>query len=103
LVKPDLTKKERNRMVVRDLNCWPPTWRRDSRVSGQAASGESGVLIAVRWDLKNQLLALTMEDEGDRHSAVLEDEVKVLTKLYLLLGWHVGRPLATLGGLEIAS
>ncbi len=88
-------------MTVRDLKCWPPKWRRDSRVSGHVANGESGTLIAVRWNLKNQSLALTMEDEGDRHSAVLEDEVGVLTKLYLLLGWHVGRPLAKVGSLEM--
>ena len=62
-------------MTVRDLKCWPPRWRRDSRVSGHVANGESGTLIAVRWDLENQSLALTMEDKGDRHSAVREDEV----------------------------
>jgi hypothetical protein len=42
-----------------------------------------------------------MEDEGDRHSAVLVDEVGLLTKLYLLLGWYVGRPLAKIGSLEM--
>jgi hypothetical protein len=42
-----------------------------------------------------------MEDEGDRYSAVLEDEVQVLTKLSLLLDWHVGRPLAKIGSLEM--
>jgi hypothetical protein len=88
-------------VTVRDLECWPPKWRRDSRVSDHVANGESGILIAVRWNLKNQSLALTMEDDGDRHSAVLEDEVGVLTRLYLLLGWHIGRPLAKVGSLEM--
>jgi hypothetical protein len=40
-----------------------------------------------------------MEDEGARHSAVLEDEARWLTKL--LLDWHVGRPLAKIGSLEM--
>jgi hypothetical protein len=89
------------RMKVRDLKCWPPKWRGDPGVSGHVANGEDGVLIAVRWDFKTQSLALTMEDEGARHSAVLEDEVRWLTKLSLLLDWHVGRPLAKIGSLEM--
>ncbi len=59
------------------------------------------MLIAARWDHKTQSLALIMEDEGDRHGAVLEGEARVLSKLSLLLDWHVGRPLAKIGALEM--
>ena len=90
-------------MNVRDLPCWPPRWRRASSISGEAASGERGILIAARWDHKSQSLALVMEEDGGvRHVAVLEDTVPVLSKLCLLLGWHIGRPLAKIGSLEIA-
>ena len=88
-------------MNVRDLQCWPPKWRRVPHESDDVTAGERGILIAVRWDLKRQSLTLTMEDAGDRHSAVLQDEVGRLTKLYLLLGWHIGRPLAKIGSLEM--
>lgn len=40
-------------------------------------------------------------DDGDRYSAVLEDEVWVLTRPSLLLDWYVGRPLAKIGSLEM--
>ena len=43
-----------------------------------------------------------MKDDSDRHYAVLEDTVRVLSKLCLLLDWHIGRPLAKIGSLEIA-
>jgi hypothetical protein len=43
-----------------------------------------------------------MENGGDRHTAVLEDKVRVLSKLSLLLDWHIGRPIAKIGSLEIA-
>jgi hypothetical protein len=43
-----------------------------------------------------------MEDDGDRHTAVLEDKVRVLSKLSLLLDWHIGRAIAKIGSLEIA-
>jgi hypothetical protein len=43
-----------------------------------------------------------MEDDGDRHYAVLEDKVPVLSKVCLLLDWHIGRSLAKIGSLEIA-
>jgi hypothetical protein len=86
-------------MNVRDLTCWPPRWRRASSPSGEATSGERGVLIAARWDHKTQSLALIMEDEGDRHVAVLEGKVPVLSKLALLLDWHIGRPIASIGSL----
>ena len=90
-------------MNVRDLPCWPPRWRRASGVSGEAVSGERRLLIAARWDHKSQSLALFMEEDGgDRHVAVLEDKVRVLSKLCLLLDWHIGRPLAKIGSLEIA-
>jgi hypothetical protein len=42
-----------------------------------------------------------MEDGGDRHVAVLDDKVRLLSKLALLLDWHVGRPLAKIGSLEM--
>jgi hypothetical protein len=89
-------------MKVRDLPCWPPRWREASPASGHAADGERGVLTAIRWDLMTQSFTLTMEDEGDRYSGRLEGEVRVLTKLYLLLGWHIGRPLARIGSLEMS-
>ena len=89
-------------MKVRDLQCWPPKWQGAPRESGHVAHGEDGILIAVRGDLKAQSLALTMGDDGNRYSAALEDEARVLTKLSLLLGWHVGRPLAKIGSLEMA-
>lgn len=90
-------------MTVRDLACWPPRWRGASSGSGHAANGEGGILTAVRWDLKTRSLTLTRENDGDRHSAVCEGEVKELTELYLLLGWHVGRPLAKIGSLEMPA
>jgi hypothetical protein len=90
-------------MNVRDLNCWPPEWGGSPRGSRPVATSEDGILIGVRWDLNNQSLALTLEHEGERYSAVLRDDVGSLTKLYLLLGWHVGRPLAKIGSLEIAA
>lgn len=47
-----------------------------------------------------------MEDDGDRYSAVLEDDVRVGKRLHLLLGlllgWHIGRPLANIGRLEMS-
>jgi hypothetical protein len=89
-------------MNVRDLTCWPPRWRRASSPSGAVTSDERGILIATRWDPKTQSLALTMEDDGDRHTAVLEDKVRVLSKLSLLLDWHIGRAIAKIGSLEIA-
>lgn len=88
-------------MNVRDLGCWPPRWRRASSPSGEVTGGERGVLIATRWDHKTESLVLLMEDEGDRHVAVLEDGVRVLSKLSLLLDWHIGRPLAKIGSLEM--
>lgn len=88
-------------MYVRDLACWPPRWRRTSSPSSEVTSGERGVLIAARWDYKTQSLSLVMEDEGDRHVAVLEDKVRVLSTLALLLDWHIGRPLARIGSLEM--
>ena len=88
-------------MLVRDLQCWPPKWRGVPSGSGDVTAGERGILIGVHWDLKRQSLTLTMEDTGDRYSAVLQDEVGKLTKLYLLLGWHIGRPLAKIGSLEM--
>jgi hypothetical protein len=88
-------------MNVRDLKCWPPRWRRASSLSGEVTNGERGILIAARWDDKTQSLALIMEDEGDRHVAVLEDGAQVLSKLSLLLDWHVGRRLAKIGKLEM--
>ncbi len=88
-------------MKVRDLQGWPPQWRGAPRGTDHVPRGEDGILVAVRWDLKNQSCALTMEDEGDRYSGLLEGEVRLLTKLYLLLGWHIGRPLANIGSLEM--
>ncbi len=86
--------------TVRDLKCWPPKWRGVPRGTKPVANGEDSILIAVRCDLKNESLTLTMEDGSDRHSAVLEDEIRVLTKLSLMLDWQVGRPLAKIGSLE---
>jgi hypothetical protein len=89
-------------MNVRDLSCWPPKWRGASSGRDHVANGELGVLTAVRWDLKTRSLTLTREFEGERQSAVCEGEVSVLTELYLLLGWHIGRPLVKIGGLEMS-
>jgi len=88
-------------MNVRDLTCWPPRWRRASGLSGEVPCGERGILIATRWDHKTRSLALIMEDGGDRHTAILEDDVRMLSKLSLLLDWQIGRPLAKIGSLEI--
>ena len=88
-------------MKIRDLNCWPPEWRGDPGASANVPDGEDGTLTGVRWDLEDRSLTVTMEYEGDRHSAVLRDDVGLLTKVYLMLGWHVGRPLAKVGTLEI--
>ncbi len=88
---------------MRDLKCWPPKWRAASSGSEDVANGDGGILIAVRWDRRTQSLALTMEYEGGRHSAIVKDEVGLLTKLCLLLGWHIGRPLARIGTLELNS
>ena len=89
-------------MNVRDLTCWPPRWRQAASPSGAVSSDERGILIATRWDQKAQSLALIMEDGGDRHTAVLEDKVRVLSKLSLLLDGHIGRPIAKIGSLEVA-
>jgi hypothetical protein len=89
-------------MNVHDLTCWPPRWQRSSSLSDAVTSDERGILIGTRWDHKTQSLALIMEDGGDRHTAVLEDKVGVLSKLSLLLDWHIGRPIAKIGSLEIA-
>jgi hypothetical protein len=67
--------------TVRELECWPPKWRRVLSGTGPVANGEDGILTAVRCDLKDEFLTLTMEDGSDRHSAVLEDKLSVLTKL----------------------
>ena len=88
-------------MNVRDLTCWPPRWRRVSSPAGEATGGERGILIAARWDHKTQSLALAMEDEGHRHTAVLEDKGRMLAQLALMLDWQIGRPLAKIGGLEM--
>ncbi len=92
-------------MTVRDLPCWPPKWHGVAGVADRAANGESGTLIAIRWDVKQreraQSFTVTMETEGDRYSGVLEDEATLLAELYLLLGFHIGRPLAKIGSLPI--
>lgn len=88
-------------MNVHDLRCWPPRWQRPSSPSDAVASDERGILIGTRYDRKTQSLALIMEEGGVRHTAVLEDKVGVLAKLSLLLDWHIGRPIATMGSLEI--
>lgn len=90
-------------MKVRDLPCWPPRWRGASSVAGSVPDGDCGILTAARWDLRSRSLALTMEYEGEPHSAVLEDEVGSLTRLYLMLGWHIGRDLGKIGGLEMTA
>ena len=89
-------------MNVHDLTCWPPRWQRPSSPSDAVPSDERGILIGTRWDHKTQSLALIIEDGADRHTAVLEDKVGVLSKLSLLLDWHIGRPIAKIGSLEIA-
>jgi hypothetical protein len=88
-------------VIVRDLACWPPTWRRTSGASGAGVRGERGVLIAARWDHRGPLLTLVMEDAEGRHVAVPEDSVRVLSRLCLVLGWQIGQPVARIGGLEI--
>jgi hypothetical protein len=70
-------------------------------VAAGVPDGDSGILTGVRWDLRSRSLALTMEYEGERHTAVLEGEAGALTRLYLLLGWHIGRALGKIGGLEV--
>ncbi len=90
-------------MRVRDLACWPPKWRRATGGSTDVARGEDGVLISVRCDLATASLTLGMEHEGDRHFARLENDPVWLTRLSLLLDWHVGRPLARIGALEIGA
>ena len=89
-------------MNVHDLRCWPPRWQRPSSPSDAVTSDERGILIGTRWDRQTQSLALIMEDGGVRHTAVLEDKVRVLSQLSLLLDWHIGRPIAKIGSLEIA-
>jgi hypothetical protein len=88
-------------MKVHDLTCWPPRWQRPSSPSDAVTGDERGILIGTRWDDKSQSLALIMEDGGERHTAVLEDKRRVLSKLSLLLDWHIGRPIAKIGSLEI--
>ena len=88
-------------MIVRDLSCWPPNWRAAATGASHGAKGERGVLIAARGDFGAQSLTLTMEDAGDRYFAVLRDDTKVLTRLTLLLDWHIGRSLAQIAGLEM--
>ncbi len=88
-------------MKVRDLTCWPPKWRGASSGSGSVIGGEVGILTAIRWDLENRVPTLTMEYEGARHVAVLDGDTGLLTKLYLLLGWHVGQALEKIGSLEM--
>lgn len=88
-------------MKVRDLPCWPPQWRPVAGGTGEVGRGERGVLIAARWDYQRPSLSLIMEEGGDRHVADLQDKVRVLSKLSLLLDWHIGRPFARIGDLEI--
>jgi hypothetical protein len=88
-------------MIVGDLPCWPPNWRAAATGASHGAKGERGVLIAARGDLGGQSLTLTMEDAGDRYFAVLRDDARVLTRLTLLLGWHIGRSLAQIASLEV--
>ena len=92
-------------MTVRDLPCWPPKWRGVPGGADRAAGGESGVLIARRWDVKPrtrpQSVTLTMEVGSDRYSAVLDDEPTVLAELYILLSSQIGRPLTKIENLPI--
>jgi hypothetical protein len=88
-------------MIVRDLEGWPPTWRRPGETTGEGVRAERGVLISVRWDHRRPLLTLVMEDAGDRYVAVPVAVDSVLSRLCLLLGWQIGRPLASIGALPI--
>jgi hypothetical protein len=88
---------------VRDLPGWPPNWQRVSTIAGGVPDADAGILTRVRWDPRRRSLALTMEYEGERHVAVLEGETGALTRLYLLLGWHIGRALGKVGGLEVTA
>lgn len=88
-------------MTVRDLPCWPPNWRAVTTGASHGAKGERGVLVAACGDRAAQSLTLTMEDAGDRYVAILHDEARVLTRLALLLEWHLGRSLRQIAGLEV--
>ena len=92
-------------MNIRDLACWPPRWHGESGAPDLAGRGESGTLIAIRWDAKTRprvpSIRVTMEIAGDRYSGVLEDEARLLAALYLHLGSYIGRPLATIGNLAL--
>jgi len=88
-------------MIVRDLPCWPPNWRAAATGASHGARAERGVLVAARGDLTAQSLTLTMEDAGDQYFAVIRDNASVLTGLALLLGWHIGQPLARIASLEM--
>jgi hypothetical protein len=89
-------------MKVHNLRGWLPRWQRLSSPSDAVTSEERGILIGTRWDRKTQSLMLIMEDRADRHTAVLEDKVRVLSTLSFLLDWHISRPIAEIGSLEIA-
>ena len=92
-------------MNVRDLGCWPPRWHGESGAPDLAGGGERGTLIAILWDAKTRArvpsITVTMEIQGDRYSGVLHDDATLLAQLYLQLGSHIGRPLATIGNLTI--
>lgn len=89
------------RVTVRELPCWPPNWRAVATGASHGARGDRGVLIAARGDGVARSLTLTMEDGGDRYVAVLHDDARVLTRLTLLLDWHIGRPLGQIASLEM--
>lgn len=89
-------------MKVRELTCWPPKWAVVAPGPGNPPPGGEGVLTAVRMNPGARALTLSMEVAGDRYSAVLQGEAKLLTTLSLLLDWQVGRPLAKIANLELA-
>ena len=88
---------------MRELSCWPPNWRAAATGASHAGKGERGVLIETRRDLRAQSLTLHHGGPGDRYFAVLRDDARVLTGLALLLDWHIGRPMAQIGSLEMRS
>ena len=70
------------------------TFQATHRVLERAAARRPHVIVIedLHW----------MDQATEEWTAVLADTVRVLSTLSLLLDWHIGRPLARIGGLKIA-